>query len=226
MLRHVVVVVAVALTAVLSAACIQVPNLLAPQNPVDFCVEQAKSYCALQFRCCTAAERTSDALGVFHGPSVSRWAPSNEDECAGLVADICRGNIEEQNESLREERVKYDADEAASCLDELHQAVDDCDIKDFFKKDGSYMSTLVSSGQPGIFGGACEDAVKGDVDDGDTCFAQYECKRGACDFSASGNDDLKGDCTGDQRAPNPFADFSGVHIEVCDGLEDNSEENQ
>ena len=209
---------------VATASCLKLPNVLAPGSPVDFCIEQAKSYCALEFRCCTAAERQSDKLGVFSSPTFDRWAPSTEDECVGLVADICRGSVAEQNESLQNERIQYDADEAQSCLDELHDAVDGCDPKDFFKKDGSYIVQLVASGSPGILGSACEDAVQGDVDDGDTCFADYECKRGFCVVQDNGTITRKGECAGDINPTNPFGNFNGVTIEVCNGLDDEADQ--
>ncbi len=203
-----------------TSSCLQIPNVLAPGSPVDFCIEQAKVYCQLQFDCCTATERTEDPLGIFSGPAVSRWAPSTIDECVGIVSDICRGEVEQQNESLADERVKYDSDEAASCLDDLHKAADDCSLKDFLKADGSYLTSLVQNGQPGIFGAACEDTIKGEVDDGDTCFAQYECKRGFCSPRQNGDVTLKGECSGDTHPENPFATFGNITLEVCNGLDD------
>lgn len=208
---------------VATSSCIDIPPLLAPGNPVDFCIEQAKAYCALEYRCCTAAERVGNDLGLFRSPAFSRWAPSTEDECVGIAADVCRGTIAEQNESLADERISYDAEEAESCLADLREAVDGCELKDFFKADGSFMVQLLGNGTPGVLGSACEDAVQGEVDDGDTCFASYECKRGGCVVQSTGSVTIKGECAGDFSEPNPFASFNGVRIEICDGLGDDEE---
>jgi hypothetical protein len=202
------------------AVSCQLPNVFAPGNPVDFCVEQAKDYCALEFRCCTAAERAADPLHIWSGPSTERWAPSNEGDCVGLVADICHATVDQQNESLAKERIKYSADDAQSCLDSLAKSVDECKLEDFLKDDGNYLINLIQSGSPGIFGSECEDAIRGNVDPHDTCFAQYECKDGACTIPESGAATPvitdKGECDGTGRPTNPFQS-ANVDIQICAG---------
>ena len=207
---------------VVSASVCAAPGcypLTAPGSPVDFCVEQARLYCELQFRCCTAIERESSALGLLRSPAIARKAPSSAGECVEVVAEVCRAAAAQQNESLGEERVTYDADEAVDCLDDLRDAVDECDAGDFFDAQGTYLLQMLDDGQPGLAGDSCDNAVEGDVDEDDTCFADYECKRGSCVVEPAENEvNLEGECQGDGEPGSPFD--GNVKFEVCDGLGD------
>lgn len=194
--------------------------LLPPGTPVDFCIEQARVFCDLQYRCCTAAERSADPLGVFRGAATQRHAPSSAGECADVLAEVCRAGAEQLNESLVAERIEYDAEEAAECLSDLRQAVDECDATEFFEAGGSWLAQLIDNGQPGVLGDSCDNAIEPKVDTGDDCFASWECERGACVVQNSGNDvSAEGECTGEGTPQNPFD--GTVELEICDGLEDN-----
>jgi hypothetical protein len=213
----------IALVLVPLSSCIKVPNLLAPQKPVDFCIEQAKQFCALEFRCCTAAERASDAdpLQLFNSPIFTRHPLRDEGDCVDVVAEVCRGQVDAQNEALDDERLKFDPDEASSCLAELQNSVDDCEPEGFFKDDGTYIFSLIHGGGPGVLGSACEDVIRGNVDEHDTCFAGYECKDGGCVVTdPNGDRTIKGECEGTGHPPNPFSD-ANVDLQFCDGLKDN-----
>ena len=206
----------------LSLVSCKLPNVLAPQNPVDFCIEQAKSYCALEFRCCTATERDAQSFPApFRSGVFVRHPPANEGDCVNTASDACRAVVDGQNEALTKERVKYDPDEASSCLDDLRKSVDECKPEDFFHADGSYMIFVIGAAQPGVLGAACEDVIRGNVDPHDTCFATYECKDGGCVQSGSGADvTIKGECDGTGHPENPFAQ-ANINFEICDGLKDN-----
>lgn len=201
--------------ALLAASC---SAFFPPGNPVDFCVEQAAAWCDLQFKCCTATERKGDPLGLFAGRPISRRAPSDAGECHAVMAELCRGTIDAQNESLVEERITYDADEAADCLAEVRTAVDDCDPAAFFDAQGSYLVNLLDSGRPGVLGDACDNAVEGNVDENDECFASYECQRGSCVVTTFDEVTAEGECQGNDSPQNPFED--NIEFEICDGLED------
>ncbi len=195
-------------------------QLFPPVKPVDFCVEQARLYCELQFRCCTAIERTDSPLGLLRTAATSRAAPSTEGECTDVIAGVCRAAAAQQDESLVEERIEFDVDEAGDCLDDLSEAVADCDAGDFFDAQGTYLLQMLSDGQPGVLGDACDGAIDGDVDDDDTCFASYECKSNACVVTPGPNEvTAEGECFegGGGDAPNPF---DNVKFEICDGLDD------
>jgi len=205
----------VAVVAVVANGCLFFP----PGSPVDFCVQQAQLYCDLQFKCCTAIERDRSILGSNLSPTIRRKAPSSAGECTEVVADICRAAVEQQNESVREARVEFDSDEAADCIEDLQAAVDDCDPGDFFDAQGTYLVQMFDDGQPGILGNACDSAIQGDVDEDDTCFASYECKKGACVVEPKANEvSLEGECQGEGEPGNPFD--GNVKFEVCDGLDD------
>lgn len=194
--------------------------LVPPGSPVDFCIEQARVYCDLQYRCCTAGERRADPLGVFSGPSTIRHAPSTAGECVDVLAEVCRASADQHNESLTEERIKYDADEAVDCIDAMRKAVDECDATEMFEASGTWLSSLIDSGQPGVLGDACDNAIEGNVETGDECFASYECEKGSCVVQNLGGDiSAEGECVGDGTAQNPLD--GTVEIEICDGLEDN-----
>lgn len=194
--------------------------LLPPGNPVDFCIEQARLFCDLQYRCCTAGERRADPLGLFSGPSTARKAPSSAGECVDVLAEVCRASAEQQNESLVAERIQYDPDEAVDCLDDMRKAVDECDATEFFDASGTYLSSLIDNGQPGVLGSSCDNAIEGAVETGDECFASWECEKGACLVQSVGGDiTAEGECTGDGTPQNPLD--GTVEIEICDGLEDN-----
>lgn len=204
------------MAALFSSSC----GFLPPGTPVDFCIEQARLFCDLQYRCCTAAERRADPLGLFGGPAVARKAPSTAGECVEVVAEVCRASVEQQNESLREERIQYDADEAVDCLDDLRKAVDECDATEFFESGGTWLSGLLDNGQPGVLGDSCDNAIEGNVDTGDECFASYECEKGSCVVQNTGGDiSAEGECTGEGTPQNPMD--SSVELEICDGLDDN-----
>lgn len=214
--------VAVALALVAPSSC-KLPDLLAPQSPVDFCIEQAKAFCDLQFRCCTAQERQQDPLHLFNGAAQLRHPPASADQCVGLMADVCRAAAQQQNDSVADHRLEYDVDVATSCLDTLHKAVDQCDAGKFFDAEGTYLTFLSANGEPGTLGSDCEDALHPAVSTGDTCFASYECKTGACvvtDTSTATEQvhKLKGDCTGTDHTPNPLQ--ANVKFEICNGLTD------
>jgi hypothetical protein len=206
----------VVVAVVVASACY---TLFPPGTPVDFCVQQASLYCDLQFKCCTAVERERSPLGANLSASIRRKAPSSAGECTEVVAEICRAAVEQQNESVREERVTFDADEAVDCLEDLQSAVDDCDPGDFFDAQGTYLIQMFQDGQPGLLGNACDNAIEGDVDEDDTCFADYECKKGECVVDPEADQvSLEGECQGDGE---PGAPFDGnVKFEVCDGLDD------
>ncbi len=155
-------------------------SLFPPSTPVDFCIEQAKTFCDLQFRCCTAAERRADLFGLFNGASTRRAAPSTVGECTDLVIEVCRATVEQQNESLVAERVTYDPEEAVECLADLRAAADDCDAAEYFEASGTWLVQLLDNGQPGILGRSCDNVIEGEVDTDDECFATYECKEGGC----------------------------------------------
>lgn len=198
-------------------------QLFPPVKPVDFCVEQARLYCELQFRCCTAIERKDSIVGVLRSRATLRAAPSSEGECTDVMADVCRAAAAQQDESLAEERVEYDADEALDCLDDLSEAVADCDAGDFFDAQGTYLLQMLSDGQPGVLGDSCDGAIDGDVDEGDTCFASYECKTGACVVTPDENEvTAEGECVdGGGADQNPFE--GAVKLEICDGLDDDND---
>ena len=186
---------------------------------MDFCVEQARLLCDLQFRCCTAQERRDSLIGLQQSPAVQRQAPSSAGECTEVVAEVCRAAAQQQNESVTEERVSYDSDEAVDCLEELQKAVDDCDAGDFFDAQGTYLLQMLGDGQPGIPGSACDGAIEAEVDDGDSCFASYECKDGQCVVEPAANEvTAEGECQGEGEQQNPFD--GNVKFEVCDGLDD------
>lgn len=192
--------------------------LFPPGTPVDFCVEQAAAFCDLQFNCCTAAERQADPLGVFNGAAIRRRAPSDAGECLGVMTDICYATIDAQNESLAEERIEFDPEEADSCIADLREAVDACDPEAFFEAQGTYLASLIDSGQPGILGDGCDNAIEGNVDEGDECFATYECKKGGCFPTGVGGDiTSEGECQGSETPTNPF-DNANVDFEICNGL--------
>lgn len=195
-------------------------QLFPPVKPVDFCVEQARLYCELQFRCCTAIERKDSLLGLQRSAATFRAAPSTEGECTDVMAEVCRAAAAQQDESLTEERIEFDVDEAVDCLDDLSEAVADCDAGDFFDADGTYLLQMLQNGQPGILGDSCDGAIDGDVDDGDTCFASYECKSNACVVTADENEvTAEGECVAGGGEPqNPFD--GAVKLEICDGLDD------
>ena len=194
--------------------------LLPPGNPVDFCIEQARLFCDLQYRCCTAAERKADPIGLFNGPATARHAPSTAGECVEVVAEVCRASADQLNESLVEERIQYDADEAIDCLDDLRKAVDECDATEFFDAGGTWLSSLIDNGQPGVLGDSCDNAIEAAVETGDECFASWECEKGSCVVQNTGGDiSAEGECTGDGTPQNPLD--GTVEIEICDGLEDN-----
>lgn len=188
-----------------------------PGNPVDFCIEQASAFCDLQFKCCSAGERRDDPLGLFDGPPTTRHAPSDPGECLGMMSDLCHGTIDAQNESLVEERISYDADEAADCLADVRSAVDECDPGAFFDAQGSYLVQLLDSGRPGVLGDSCDNALEGNVDENDECFASYECQRGACIVTSS-DVTAEGECQGTDNPQNPFE--NNLDFQICDGLED------
>jgi hypothetical protein len=192
-----------------------------PGSPVDFCVEQAAAFCDLQYKCCTASERSADLLGVFRGGgAVTRRAPSDAGECLGVMTDICYATIDAQNESLREERIEFDPDEAEDCIVELRTAVDECDPEAFFEAQGTYLASLIDTGRPGTLGDGCDNAIEGTVDEGDECFASYECDKGQCVNQSSGAEQtLEGECFGTDEPINPF-DGSNADFEYCDGLEE------
>jgi hypothetical protein len=194
-------------------------QLFPPVQPVDFCIEQARLYCDLQFRCCTAVEREESILGLRQSRPVLRKAPSSAGECVEVMTEVCRAAAEEQNEALREERITFDADEAVDCLDDLVDAVDDCDAGDFFDAQGTYLLQMLDDGRPGIPGDFCDNAIEGDLDEGDDCFADYECDEGTC-LVTPGPDEVtaEGECQGEGKTPNPFE--GNVKFEVCDGLDD------
>jgi hypothetical protein len=207
------------LVALGSSACFLFP----PGTPVDFCIEQAKIFCDLQFNCCSAAERRADPAGVFNGASTRRKAPSTVGECTDLVIDVCRASVEQQNESLVAERIRYDAEAATACLEDLRAAVDDCDATEFFEAGGSYLAQLLDNGQPGVLGSSCDNVIEANVDTDDECFASYECESGSCVVQNTGNDvSAEGECLGEGTPTNPFED--GIDFEICDGLEDNQPE--
>lgn len=217
------VVVVVVVAAILGEVSCKLPNVLAPQSPVDFCIEQAKAFCDLQFQCCTAVERTGDPLHLFNGPAQSRQPPASADQCVSLLAETCRGAVQQENESVAAGRLTYDVDAASSCLDTLHKAVDACDPGNFFDAEGTYLTSIVQGGEPGILGTDCEDALHAGVSTGDTCFANYECKAGGCVVTDTSTPTeqvhkLKGDCAGEGRTPNPFQ--ANVKFEICNGLTD------
>lgn len=192
---------------------------LAPGDAVSFCVEQAKAFCDLQYRCCTAAERSRDPLGLFTSFGSRRRAPSTVDECVDFVADTCRATAGQIDESIAEERVVYDPDEAVKCIATLRTAVDACDPADFFEAQGSFMVNLLDTAQPGILGDGCDQVLEPQVEDGDDCFASYECEEGACVVDSAGDDvTIEGECVGDTEPENPLDD--GVDFEICDGRED------
>ena len=203
-----------AVTALLAASC---SAFFPPGNPVDFCVEQAGAWCDLQFKCCTAVERRADPLGVFNGRPTARRAPSDPGECLGVMTDLCRGTVDAQNESLVEERITYDADEAADCLADMRTAIDECDPEAFFDAQGSYLSQLLDNGRPGVLGDGCDNAIEGAVEENDECFASYECEKGACVVN-SGDITAEGECQGSDTPQNPFE--NNFDFEICDGLED------
>lgn len=204
-----------ALLAVASSSACSV--FLPPGSPVDFCVEQAAAYCDLQFNCCTAQERRGDPFGLFTGTAVNRRAPSDAGECLGIMTDICHATIDAQNESLAEERIEFDADEAEDCIVELREAVAECDPGAFFEAQGTYLSQLVDTGRPGVLGRGCDNAIEGAVDEGDECFASYECQRGQCQ-PTTGDVTAEGECVGSDVAQNPFE--GNIDFEICDGRED------
>lgn len=202
-----------------AAAVLLLASSCGGSEAVGFCVEQARAFCDLQYRCCTAAERTRDPLGVFSSFATRRRAPSTADECADVVGDMCRAAAKQIDESIAAERVKFDPDEAAQCLQTLRAAVDSCDPADFFDAQGTFLANLLDAAQPGVLGDACKQALEPQVDTGDDCFASYECDEGACVVDAAGDDvTIEGECEGDVEAENPFED--GVEFEICDGLED------
>jgi hypothetical protein len=95
-----------------------------------------------------------------------------------------------QNEALADERIDYDVDEAADCLEDLRAAVDDCDVQDFFDAQGSHVLSIIGNGRPGILGDAC-DNVTGDQTceppavEGEPCVQNEDCADGLrCDFDA------------------------------------------
>lgn len=194
-------------------------SLLPPGNPVDFCVEQARAFCDLEFRCCTAFERQNDPFDLLGGPAVRRHAPSSAGECVDLMIEICQAGAAQQNESLVEERIQYDADEAVDCLEDLRKAADECNPATFFEASGTYLSGLLHTGQPGVLGDSCENALEGVVESGDECFASYECETGACVTQPGPNEvTAEGECAGDTRPENPFE--QNIDFEICDGLGD------
>ncbi len=194
-------------------------SLFPPSTPVDFCIEQAKTFCDLQFRCCTAAERRADLFGLFNGASTRRAAPSTVGECTDLVIEVCRATVEQQNESLIAERVTYDPEEAVDCLEDLRVAAEECDAAEYFEASGSWLPVLLDSGQPGVLGRSCDNVIEGDVDTDDECFANYECKEGACVVqNREGEVSAEGECQGEGVQENPLIN---IEFEVCDGLEDN-----
>lgn len=209
---------AVAIGALACASITGCSVFFPPGSPVDFCVEQAAAFCDLQFKCCTAAERRADLLGAFGGSAVTRRAPSDAGECLGVMTDICYATVDAQAESLREERVEFDPDEAEDCITELRTAVDECDPQAFFEAQGTYLASLIDSGRPGVLGDGCDNVIEGVVDEGDECFASYECQKGQC--LATGPDvTIEGECVGTDTPVNPF-DNANVDFEYCDGLEE------
>lgn len=187
-----------ALAAPLSVAALLwtpfVAGCSAPATPTALCVEQIKVSCAFQFRCCTDAEDRNRFLGgsfalisVFFstGPSTT------EAECVEHGTAICEAGSGLAEAGLERDRVEFDAEAAARCLDSQRDALASCDVELLREENDDCREVLVGLGQ-----------------EGDPCLNDDECGDDAqCEFETD-NDGLP------RRVDEAFALPEGECVEL------------
>ena len=159
-------------------------------DSLSFCVEEAKASCQLQFRCCTAVERSAQfgQTILFVGPY------ADESGCVDAFTRQCQAFSQAQDEEIAAKRITFDNTKANKCLDDQRKAATDCDASGFFNPDDN-----------------CRNLVTGNVADGDVCTADSECKEPtsqcAVDNTPAGSTDfvvpLNGKCKGQGNAGEP-----------------------
>ncbi len=121
----------------------------------SYCIETAKVWCQLQFRCCTAVERS-----MFFGSMTQQLGPyHDEGGCVETFTEQCQANQAAVDESIAAGRTTFDAAKAAECLTLRRAQVDACDASALYDPTDR----------------TCDDIIAGAVADGDTCLTDSEC---------------------------------------------------
>ena len=121
----------------------------------NYCVETAKVWCQLQYRCCTAVERAqlfgsmNQQLGPYH----------DENGCVSTWTEQCQASQQAADESIAAGRTTFDGAKATECLNLRREQVNECDASALYDPTDH----------------TCDDIMVGAVADGDACTTDSEC---------------------------------------------------
>ncbi|MCC7109060.1 MAG: hypothetical protein IT382_07225, partial [Deltaproteobacteria bacterium] len=149
-----------------------------------FCIESAKVFCQLQYRCCTAVERSA----LFGNSNLQIGPFHDEMGCVDAYTRQCEASQQAVDESIRLGRTTFNAEQANECLSARREQVNECDAS-------------------GLFNAAdrtCDELFAGAVADGDACTSDGECadEGSQCELDPISGDDgsvtitLEGTCRG------------------------------
>ena len=150
----------------------------------SFCIETAKVMCQMQYRCCTAVERS-----LLFGSSNLQLGPyHDEGGCVDVYTQHCEASQQAVDESIGLGRTTFDRDRANECLNARREQVNECDA-----------SALYNPADR-----TCDDIFAGAVADGDACTTGNECAEAGsqCEIDPQQSDDgtitisLEGTCKG------------------------------
>lgn len=170
-------------------------------DTLGFCLETSKIACQVQYRCCTAVERSQ----IFGSTNLALGPYADEGGCVDAFTRQCEAASQAQDEAIAAQRLQFDKAKADECVQGAREAADSCDATAFF------------NGDPG-----CNDLVSGLVADGDDCFSDGECAESgsACEKEPAVADDgsvvvtLAGTCKGKGDQGEPCLDNGSCNGEL------------